>query len=220
MKSHKILLALLACVATSEVARAIPELELFETGVGVMPLASTGTGGQINFGGYTVNISTLDSSTATVPVLNVDSITVSGTPAHPLEILFGEVGFNFNGKVTVSEALNTLSGSLAATTAAYGGTSDNYFDTSQLLASIGPLTGSSTASATGGNLSSANAPFSLTEVVTISVPTGSAGGTLSLDSSLTSASVPDGGSTAALLGAAFVGLVALHRKVRNSKATA
>lgn len=217
MRLYKALIALLAWVTACEVASASPELEVFESGVGVLALGSGGTAGPTSFGGYNIDITTADLSTPTAANFNI-SFGISGTSTTPLEIRFSDVGFDFSGGVNISLSVTTLTGSLGVMTAAFGGTSDNFFDTTSLLASVGPLTGTSSGSDTGGSLS--GGPFSLTEVVTISTPGGSTGGNISGASRLTGGRVPDGGSTMALLGGALIGLGVLSRKARSFKAIA
>jgi hypothetical protein len=91
---------------------------------------------------------------------------------------------------------------------AFGGASNNLFDTTQLLFA-GPFNGPSFSADVAGAAINNAGPYSLTEVIEITQP---GAGTSSGDAML---SVPDGGTTALLLGAGLLGLgvVASKRKL-------
>jgi hypothetical protein len=172
----------------------------------------SGTVGTFDISITTTGITKPVLGSATSPSLDLNSIQVSSGVGN-LTILFSDVGFgptsgSFLGQI--GGTINNGGGSLSYAT--FVNTSNTELAISgpgtTQLTSQGPFApGAFSGTTTSGILAMAG-PYSLTQEVVISHSTG---GNTSFNASLTT-TVPDGGSTVALLGAVLVGFEALRRK--------
>jgi len=205
-------------------AQAVPTLKLIQgattvivsdNGLGVGPNADSGGTdssavlGAVAFNGsvgaYVVNVSTgitkpLQGSSAS-PFMDLNSVDVGvGT----LTLMFSETGFTQLGSALALIG-GTSNGTISYST--YWSASNALFATDNLLTTQSFGSGAFSGTRTGGPTS--GQPYSLTQVVTI---THNSLTTSSFDAQLT---VPDSGSTIALLGAALatLGLISRRRKV-------
>ena len=230
MKKLKLLAVALGLLTVTSAAFAIPTQTLYITdGSGISVIASTTTGLQTLTGSdgfWSVVVSTGTSyppltgqGSVNAPVMDVSitATSLSGSGANPLKVFWGSSDFG-----PTSGSFNALfSGHVVAgtgQTVTYG----TYYSTANNLPIVGNgLNGASTltslltmspstysGSASGGPLTLAS-PYSIIQAVTING--GTPGGSYSLDASLTT--VPDGGTTVMLLGAALSGLALLRRKI-------
>jgi hypothetical protein len=222
MKKLKTLMVALGAVAMTGSAFAIPTLIISD---GVTSTSLTSASGIVTYANATFDNawSVVISTGETKPVLgsavsptfdlNVQATSLSLSPVRNLTISFSDNGFG----PSPSSFQAQLSGHLVS------GVGQNvlyntYVDagnvtsaTTTLLTTSGSLTPPTYASLVGGTAGSL-ALYSITQVLTINgTPTGTAGGSYSLDGSLTG--VPDGGTTVMLLGAALSGLALLRRKM-------
>jgi len=209
-------------LAAAPSARATAELELI-SGASTVIVADGGAGdtnslaGAISFSGsvgsFDLTITTTGITkpllgSATVPFLDLNSLQVS-SGIGALTILFSDTGFgptNTNFLSQIGGTINNGGGSLSFAT--YESATNTLFAESTLLTSQGPFGSGAFSGSSNSSVLSLASPYSLTEVVTINH---SIGGATSFDGSL-STSVPDGGSTVALLGAVLVGFEGLRRK--------
>ena len=207
-------------LAAAPSAQAIPTIQLFD-GVTTVTVADGGGGditaavGAVTFSGaigtWIVNVSTGVSKpilgSATKPDMDLNSVNVSGG-VGTLTILFSDDGFGptlGNSFAQVGGTINNLAGStLAYTTFASA--------SNALFALTTPLTSQSFGSGafSGSVFGSAvpiTSPYSLTQKVVIRH---AGSGASSFNASLT---VPDGGTTASMLGFALMGIAGLRRKL-------
>jgi len=152
--------------------------------------------------------------------LNISAISTIGSENNPLKIYFASDGFG----PTSAAWLARMTGHLVAGTGANVGF-DTYYNTGNAVSSLGtPLPAGSTLLTASGNVPGPTysdtqmsapvtlaSPYSLIELVTING--GRLGGQYSLDASLVTTTLPDGGSTAMLLGAALSVLGLIRRKL-------
>jgi hypothetical protein len=226
MKLNNILftLAAFAGVAT---AQAVPELQItINSTDGSATYNATGT--QVGSAGQ-VSYSIFDASGATVYLTATETGSVGGSAGYPtLDIDSVDTSFQagVTGSITIALSdtdfgptnagvVTDLSGSSGApgtlvSLANYYSTSNALFAETNLITSYGPaaLTGSNVSQT--GSIASGSSNYSLTEVLTIA---GSGTGTVSIDARVTT--VPDGATTALLVGAGLLGLgvVASRRKL-------
>jgi hypothetical protein len=209
MKSRTIMLTVLVGGALLAVPLARANVELTITdgadsvaqgagGITYAPGLAT-TGGYLSLDGWTFSVNgataPADGSLSS-PYLEVDTLLISAVGTGNLVIEFSGTGYTaFPGAAT----LNAEGTSLTGTFAAYSG--NGLLDLSNPLGSVALSPSGTIAS---GNVI-AGPDYSLTEVVTIT-----GGNPGSLDSILT---VPDGGLTLAMLGAALVGLAAVRSRL-------
>jgi hypothetical protein len=208
----------------SGAAQAVPTLQL-TSGASVVTIVDNGPGdsnpavGAVTYigaiGGWATNVSTgltkpiLGSPSS--PKIDLNSVNVSSTGAASLKIEFSDTGFTQIGTAVASIGGTQAFGNL--TYAAYWSASNVALATTNLLSSqsfdrlAGDFDPSFAGSVSGGAVTSNL--YSLTQVVTI---THTGAGSTSFDAELT---VPDSGSTIALLGAALatLGLISRRRKV-------
>jgi hypothetical protein len=219
-----LLVAAVVGLAAPPLAYAVPTLRL-TYGANTVEIAdasgsdSNPLAGAVTFigplGNFFLNVSTGISKpvlgSATLPSMDLSSVDVSGPSGGTLTILFSDdfFGPTFGG-VTASIG-GTTGGTVLYST--YADASNVLFGMSTLLTTQGAFTGPAFSGTTFADLGLPS--FSLTQEVVISH--GSAGAT-SFNAELKAApkAVPDGGSTAALLGAVLVGLESLRRRFRVS----
>jgi VPDSG-CTERM motif len=206
-------------------ATAIPTIWVSDKGGGLSTDPVTSPSGVVTYTStdpfWTIVVSTgvvyppaIGQGTLSSPVMDISvtATSVGGANAsdHPLTVILGADGFG----PTSDGFLATLSGH-APTGTGQQVTFDTFYSTANpnampadtALTSSGSLLNyNGTWMSTGLDLA---APYSLSEVVTIQA-TGD-GATYSLDGSLTT--VPDGGTTVLLLGAALSGLGLIRRKL-------
>jgi hypothetical protein len=223
MKRLKMLAVTLGVVAVTSSVLAIPTLTISDSTTTVTLTSASGLViyGNPNFDGlWSVVISTGETKPAIGGVanpvfdLNVQATSLGGAvPANNLVIKFSDNGFG----PTAGNFQGVLSGHVVSGTG-QPVTYNTYYDagditgaTTTLLTTLGPLPGPGyNGAATGGPVN--QALYSISQVLTIGVnAVGTPGGSYSLDASL--ASVPDGGTTVMLLGAALSGLALLRRKI-------
>lgn len=199
-------------------AQAVPTLRISD-GINPAITVADGSGSDSNgaagvvtwigaTGVWTVNVDTgitkpqVGSNQA--PYMDLAFVDVSSA-AGTLTLMFSETGFTQLGS-----ALAKIGGTTAGTVtyATYWSASNNLFALDNLLSNQGPFGPGAFAGTSALGLVAAQ-PYSLTQVITI---THSGAGTSSGDAELT---VPDSGSTIALLGAALatLGLISRRRKV-------
>jgi hypothetical protein len=156
---------------------------------------------------WSVNVTTgLTNSPNGLPDLDLSSIDLlSGTSASTLTLTFTDTGFNQDGG-----ALADIGGTQSFTNGATI-TYSTYWNTDNLLTSSGGLT-STPFSASDTSSGVTTGVYSLTEVVTIAAKGAGSG---SFDANVT---VPDGGTTALLVGLAMIGLSLIARKLKLSRA--
>jgi hypothetical protein len=153
--------------------------------------------------------------------VSITATSANGSQNNPLNIYFAGDGFG----PTSAAWLARMTGQLVAGTGANVGL-NTYYNSGNAVSSLGAsLPAGSTLLTASGNIPEPNyantqmgapvtlaSPYSLIELVTING--GSLGGQYSLDASLvTTATVPDGGTTAMLLGAALSVLGLIRRKL-------
>jgi hypothetical protein len=231
MKNIKSVLATFTVAAWATSAFAIPTL-VIQDGGGINAI-NTSIGGVViintSDGFWSVVITSGTSSppapggTATAPTMDVSisAISANGSENNPLNIYFASDGFG----PTSAAWLAMMTGHLVAGTGANVGF-DTYYNVGNALSSLGtPLPVGSTLLTASGNVPgpiytytqmsapvTLASPYSLIELVTING--GRLGGQYSLDASLvTATTVPDGGTTAMLLGAAVSVLGLIRRKL-------
>jgi hypothetical protein len=193
-----------------------PTLEFSDGPVASVPV----TTGNISFGGVTVNGAPVIGS-ATQQVLQVNG-TVTTNLFNPLPISATE--FNLSNPTGESLVAASISGTLAPMSSlswsVYLDPTNNPFGTSQLIAS-GNFSDPSSVLGLGfvdpapAVFEAVPGPFSLTELLSISAPTGSA---LSFTSSVTATSVPASEpASLAVLGSGMLGLglIAQARRRRS-----
>ena len=147
------------------------------------------------------------------PVMDVQiqatSLAVANADLHPLTVTLGGDGFGPSS----GAFLATLSGHAPAGNG-QPVTFDTLYDGGNAMPATTPLTSSGSLLNYNGTWTSAglslDAPYSLSEVITIQANP-QQGATYSLDGSLVT--VPDGGTTVMLLGAALSGLGLIRRKL-------
>jgi hypothetical protein len=225
-------LATFAVTAWAASAFAIPTL-VIQDGGGINAI-NTGISGVVTLntsdGFWTVVITTGIASppapggTATAPTmdLSISATSANGSQNNPLNIFFASDGFG----PTSAAWLAQMTGHLVAGSGANVGFG-TYYNTGNAVSSLGtPLPSGSTLLTASGNVPGPNysdtqtgapvtlaSPYALIESVTIDG--GLLGGQYSLDASLltTTTTVPDGGTTAILLGAALSVLGLIRRKL-------
>lgn len=141
------------------------------------------------------------------PYMDLNFVNGSSSGAGTLTIWFSETDFTKNGTAAARiGGTVALGGTVSYET--YYDTANALFGNSGALTNQGPFAGAFSASATGGPVIDPNV-YSLTQKITI---THGQAGVSSGDAELT---VPDSGSTIALLGAALatLGLISRRRKV-------
>ncbi len=212
-------------LAANQSARASAELTITVGATTVTYTDLGGTGGistpggpvGISIGGYQISVGAVTKPAlggATLPELDISSVNVSGgSTTTPLVITFSDISYGpTNGALQLKLSGNDISGNQTVSMSLYGGNSNSLFDESHLLGSVGPLGGNGSTfagSLVGGVVNSGS--YSLTETVTILGV-----GHTSLDASISS--VPDGGSTVAMLGLALVGVGCVRQKLSGLKA--
>jgi hypothetical protein len=143
------------------------------------------------------------------PMLDLSFNAISNSAGGTLTLLFSSDGFGptTNGGVTGAIG-GTAAPGAAVSYSTFGGTNNTLFDTSQLLTSQGPFGGAFSGTAASSFIINNEGPYQMTQKVVIT-HTGS--GITTGDSLV---SVPDGGSSIALLGAAVaaMGLFVRGRK--------
>lgn len=230
MKSIKSVLATLAVVACAASAMAVQTQTIWvsDSGGGISLTPATSTSGSVIYSGsdslWTVVISTgvasppaVGQGTLTAPVLdlNIQATSAGGSTAsaHPLLITFGADGYG----PTAGQFLATMSGHLVSGTG-HALTYNTYSEANNtpianpsatLLTTMSFPGGATYNSMTTSGAVSLASPYALEEVVTIQA--NSSGASYSLDGSLVT--VPDGGTTAMLLGAALSVLGLIRRKL-------
>jgi hypothetical protein len=229
MKSIKTLLATVAVVACAASAMAIQTQTIWvsDGGGGISVVPVTSTSGVVSYAGsdafWSVVVSTgtsyppaIGPGSITAPVmdLSVTATSVGGASSslHPLSITFGADGFG----PTAGVFLGLLSGHVVSGTA-NSLTFNTYHDTSPiatppgtLLTTSGALAGPTYSSSVLSGPMNLASPYALEEVFVIQGGLNSA--SYSLDGSLIT-QVPDGGTTAMLLGAALSVLGLIRRKL-------
>jgi hypothetical protein len=220
MKKFKTLMVALGAVAMTGSALAIPTLIISD---GTTSTSVTSANGIVQYstanfdGAWSVVISSgttkpADGS-ATNPFMDL-SITATAltlSPARNLTISFFDTGYGpFNGSLAAILSGHVTTGTGQAVSYNTYWSALNAGATTTLLTASGSLSPAFYNSSQTGSISDAN-PFSITQVVTINGTATGPGGSYSLDASLSS--VPDGGTTVMLLGAALSGLAFLRRKL-------
>ena len=233
VKNIKSVLATFAVTTWAASAFAIPTL-VIQDGGGINAI-NTDIGGVVTInspdGFWTVMVTTgiasppapIGGGTATAPImsLNISATSAIGSENNPLKIYFASDGFGPTSAAWRAQ----MTGQLVAGSGANVGFG-TYYNTGNAVSSLGtPLPAASTLLTASGNVPGPNypdtqtgapvplaSPYSLIEVVTIDG--GLLGGQYSLDASLlTTTTVPDGGTTAMLLGAALTVLGLIRRKL-------
>ena len=172
---------------------------------GAVTWTGTFDGFSITFAGGTTKPAL---GSATSPSMDIGTFLVSGG-SGTLTLRFSDNGFGPTSGTAHALITGSTTGTQTITFNTYGGSSNTLFDLGQPLTSLGPLSGVISSSASGGNLNLAG-PYELTEELIVSGE-----GSSSLDARL---SVPDGGTTVALLGLALVGVEGVRRKFGQRKA--
>ena len=226
MRKLKVLTVALGAMALTGSALAIPTLSISD---GLTSVSLTDASGIVQYvnpsldSAWSIVISTAETKPAlggaANPMfdLNVQATSVGGSlPANNLVITFSDNGFSpASGNFQVVLDGHVVSGTgQPVTYATYYDAGNVTGATTTLLTSLGPLSGPTyNGTATGGPVN--GSPYSLTQVLTIGINAiGTPGGSYSLDASLNGvSSVPDGGTTGMLLGAALSGLAFLRRKM-------
>jgi hypothetical protein len=229
MRSIKTLLATMAVVALATSAMAVQTQTIWvsDSGGGISLVPAVSTSGSVLYSGsdsfWTVVISTgvasppaVGQGTLSAPVLdlNVQATSAGGANAslHPLSITFGADGYG----PTLGTFSAIMSGHLVSGSG-HAMTFNTYWDTSPIATPPGTLLTTESfpggATYTGTEVSGSQnllAPYSLEEVVILQANAN--GASYSLDGSLVT-NVPDGGTTAMLLGAALSVLGLIRRKL-------
>ena len=219
---HLILVAAIAAFA--QMANATPTLIVWAGG---SPLTITDGGvgdvnpatGQITWigsiGDWTFNVDTGTTypiiGTLAFPQLDLNVNATSDGAGGTIWIYFSADGFGPSSGTSQLSVGGTTAGTVSA--GGWGGTSNSLFDmtASNLLANLGPLGGPAfSGDVLGGNVTNGG-PYSLTEVIEI---THSGAGMTTVDAAL---SVPDGGTTAMLVGFGLLGLSAISRRRKVAK---
>ena len=214
-----------AITAFAGMARATPTLMLWTADTGFLTINDNGVGdtantvnGAISFTGslghFTFNVVAAVSypvtGTLESPVLDISFLTVSDATGGMLKILFSDNGFGPTAGVNATADLSgTTPGSVSYK--AFGGATNTQFDASHLLCA-GPFTGSFAADIVGAAINNGG-PYSLTSVITI---TQSGAGKVSSGDIMLS--VPDGGTTALLVGLGLLVMSAFARRRKVTKA--
>jgi hypothetical protein len=228
-KNLKTILATFVVTAWAASALAVPTL-LIQDGGGINAI-NTSLNGVVTVsssdGFWTVVVTTgvasppaLGMGTPMAPTmdLSITAISANGSQNNPLSIFFAADEFGPTSGAWIAR----MTGQLVAGTDP-GVAFRTYYNTANVVSSLTtPLPAGSTLLTDSGNLPGPNyantrlsdpvtlgSPYSLIESVTISG--GSVGGQYSLDASLVT--VPDGGTTAMLLGAALSVLSVIRRKL-------
>jgi hypothetical protein len=226
MRKLKVLTVALGTMALTGSALAIPTLTISD---GVTSTTATSASGVDSYftvsfdGAWSVVISTgvskpaagFGSAAGPLLDLNIQVSALSSSPEHDLTFTFSDNGFG----PSPDGFLAQLSGHVVSGTG-QNVTYNTYYDSgnvtaaeTSLLTTSGTLAPFSYHSAQSGSAGSL-ALYSLTEVVTIGGAGTAPGASYSLDASLAGvSSVPDGGTTGMLLGAALSGLAFLRRKM-------
>ncbi len=193
-------------------AYATPTLTLSDgthTGTGTSGLYGAGTDGfSGSVGSWNINVTTgISNSPGGLPGLDLNSIDeYSGSVGSTLTITFSDTGFTQNGSA-LADIGGTQSYSSGSTI-----TFNTYWNTTNLLTTSGGLT-STPFSAIDTSSINPTGTYSLTEVVTI---TANGPGESSFDANVT---VPDGGTTALLVGLALIGMSLAARRLKLARAT-
>jgi hypothetical protein len=230
VKNMKSVLATFAITAWAASAFAIPTLVIQDGGA--INAIDTSIGGVVTVntsdGFWRLVITTGIASppapggTATAPILDlsISATSANGSENNPLKIYLGSDGFG----PTSAAWLATMTGHIEAGSGANVGFG-TYYNTGNAVSSLGtPLPPGSTLLTASGNVSGPSysntqtgapvtlgSPYALIESVTIDG--GVLGGQYSLEASLVTTTVPDGGTTAMLLGAALSVLGLIRRKL-------
>jgi hypothetical protein len=225
MKTIKTILATLAVVALAGSALAIQTqtVQVSDNGGGISITPVTSTSGVVTYSGsdsyWSLVISTATSyppqsggGTLGAPVMDL-SITATSTSAdssaNPLTITFTSTGFGpTTGMFEDTMSGHTVFGTGATVTFSTDYSTANATPATTALTSVGTMPGPSYLGSWSSSVVSLAAPYSLSEVVTIA---GAPSDSYSLDGNLYT--VPDGGVTAILLGAALSALGLIRRKL-------
>jgi hypothetical protein len=208
-------------LAAAPNAQAIPTIRLFD-GTTTITVAdgsggdSTAAIGAVTFNGaigaWIVNVSTGVTKpllgSATKPDMDLNSVNVSGGAGGTLTILFSDDGFGptlGNSFAQIGGTINNAAGSTLAYTT-FASASNALFALTTPLTSQSFVSGAFSGS-TFGSAVPITSPYSLTQKVVIRH---AGAGASSFNASLT---VPDGGTTASMLGFALMGIAGLRRKL-------
>jgi VPDSG-CTERM motif len=213
---HKRVALVAALAGLSVVARANPELYITDSAgdtaivdTTVLPNGTVTYSGSIGLWNITV-----DTGVSASPIGNIDLLgdeSYSGSGAASISIAFSDTGFSLPGTAVASIGGTFDTGTTGLTFNTYYGTS-LLDETNPLTSQSFSGTGSFSGNQVGGNVT--NAPYSLTEVVTITNSGANPSQTVtSFDAGL---NVPDGGTTALLLGVGLLGLALAARKFKRS----
>jgi hypothetical protein len=227
MKLNTILITLAALAGGVGSAQAVPELQILIDGVSVGPAESgfqSGGSGSVTYNfDYTVGglgLVLIADETGTVggtgaaPTLGITSINVSTVAGvtGSLEVILSDTGFgptNAGAQVQL-DSITPVAGALT-TLSTYYSTTNALFAEDTAIAAIGPTTLTAGVNQYNyGQIASGASDYSLTDDLTI---TGMGQGTMLVGAVLTT--VPDGATTALLVGVGLLGLgvVASRRKL-------
>jgi len=217
----KTLMAGTAMLGIAGIANAIPTLYVSTTGLaGSYTAVASSATGAVSFSGgigvwstyITSGITKPANGSATQPVMDID-LNASSTAGGSLWIAFADTGFSDAlGGVVATITGHVVSGaSESYSFLTYDDTSNSQPTTTVANGSlITTLSGSMppNANASANGILPSGAPSTLIEIIQIS-----SSGATSTSTDVSLSSVPDGGATALLLGAALSGLALLKRKV-------
>ena len=175
-----LLLAVLLMLALGATASANIELELISGGFATVPIIGTpcSTDTCVTYsgtvGGWTINLTSGDSSGPTNPTMTLTSFDATGAPgAAPLELLLSD-SFSVASSAWTLQGTGTLiSGAGTAAFSAYLDNTNTYLTTSpaDLIGTLGPFSGGYNQS---GSYSTSGVPlYTLTEAVQLTAASGS-----------------------------------------------